>query len=280
MKTNPLIRCVQCEDICRDAIVKVVVSFHFPREKNLKNLSKSTFESCFILRWEKKGRWDFLICFFGFLLLVVCLFFFFFDTDFIPENLSPCGFFSPVSSALGLIAVFRLQKYAYPCFEEVGCFWYFTIRTNGYFPPCVIMQFIDLKKSQWTWQVLTSPDTANSLLSFIFRRRVTLSPERPSCPPQLVLLPQLCMRPLPSFPIELWQPVIVCLSGYYGGNLLTWMLADPKISFLLCFLCTCSPTQVQNWTVWVMTRNESLQRLVMARIFSLVDGRGGANDRF
>lgn len=35
------------------------------------------------------------------------------------------------------------------------------------------MQFIDIKKSSWTWQVFTCHDTANSLLSFIFSRHVS-----------------------------------------------------------------------------------------------------------
>lgn len=129
------------------------------------------------------------------------------------------------------------------------------------------MQFIDIKKSKGTWQVFTCPDTANSLLSFIFSRHVTSASGEALIPLQLSLLPQLCMWPLPSFLIKLWQALIVCLSGYYSGNLLTWMLTDRKISFSLCFVCVSSQTQAQNWTVWVMTRNQSLKRLVIDRIF-------------
>lgn len=65
------------------------------------------------------------------------------------------------------------------------------------------------------------------------------------------------MRPLPSFPIELWQPVIVCLSGYYSGNLLTWMLADPKISFFYSVFFVLPPqlkSKTEQYGSWPGTR--------------------------
>lgn len=178
------------------------------------------------------------------------------------------------------MSVFRLHKYAYPSFEEVGCFWYFTIRTNGCFTHCVIMQFIDIKKSQGTRQVFTCPDTAKSLLSFICSRHVTPVLGEALAPLQLSLLPQLCMWPLPSFLIKLWQARIVRLAGYYTGNLLPWMLADPKISFFTLFCLCFRPNSSPKLNSMGHDQEQEFERLVTDRVFPWqMDGKG-ANDRF
>lgn len=231
---------MQCEDICRDPIVEVVVSFQFSRKKNLKTLTNQPSTVCF--KVGKEGEMGFSCLVLQF--YSTCFFFFFLNADFVSERFSHCVFF-PASSASGLMAMSRVQQYVYPCFEEVGSFWYFTIRTNGYFPHCVITHFIDIKKSHWMWQVFTCPDAASSLLSLIFSRHTTPFLGEALIPTTAVLLPQLCILPLPSFLVELWQPVIVCPSGYYSCNLLTGMLADPKAFFFklfsLCFLPSANP---------------------------------------
>lgn len=63
--------------------------------------------------------------------------------------------------------------------KEARYMGYFSIRTNGPFPHCVIMQFLDIQKRQGTLQVFTCPGTANSPLSLTFPGGLSLCQERP-----------------------------------------------------------------------------------------------------
>lgn len=89
MKTNLLIRYMQCENICRDPIVEVVVNFQFSRKKNLKTLINQPSTVCF--KVGKEGD-------IGFSCLVLqfystCLFVCFLNTDFVSEILILCCVF-------------------------------------------------------------------------------------------------------------------------------------------------------------------------------------------